>query len=205
MLHIEAKFKTRKSQMINSKTITTAALVAFGVFASVEYTAVAQTGGTMMNQQSQTGLSALDRQFMYQAAQGGMAEVQLARLALQKSSSSGVKQYAQEMITDHTQANNQLKTLAREKGLRLPTTINSTQQALRRQLASLNGSSFDRTYINRAGVAAHTQQANIFQREVQMGQDPDVKAFAQQVLPIVEQHLQMARSMASNMTGSMSR
>ena len=70
---------------------------------------------------TQNSLSSSDKRFMIQAAQGGTAEVQIAQLALNKASSDQVKQYAQEMIDQHSQANNQLAALAAQKGVTLPT------------------------------------------------------------------------------------
>lgn len=135
---------------------------------------------------------------MLQAAQGGMAEVNLGQLATQRAASDSVKQYGQRMVQEHTQVNNQLMQLAAQKGVTLPTDVNSQQKALRARLGQISGKRFDMTYIREAGVKAHKQQAAIFQQEIQQGQDPDVKAFATQVLPAVKDHLQMANSMAGN-------
>jgi putative membrane protein len=140
---------------------------------------------------------------MTQAAEGGMAEVQFAQLAAQNASSDAVKDYAQRMIDQHTQVNNQLMALASQKGVTLPTTIGSKYQSTYNQLSKLSGTKFDQAYMKTAGIKAHTQQAALFQREAQKGQDPDVKAFATQVLPAVQDHLQMAKSIVSgNTTGS---
>lgn len=204
--------------MIKRKVLT-AALVAIGIFVPLEFRAVAQTSSptTPQDQPStlpnsttapgqsstQSNLSKADQQFMVKAAQGGMAEVQMAQLAAQNSSSDAIKDYAQRMIQDHTQANNQLMALAAQKGVTLPTTLDSKQQATYDKLSKLTGPNFDKAYIKAAGTNAHTQQAALFQREAQKGQDPDVKAFAAQVLPIVQDHLQMAKSLQSgNTTGS---
>jgi putative membrane protein len=198
----------------------TAALVAVGGFISLGYAAVAQQSQSPSdpttqpaNQQNQpavqptnsstdgttsSGLSAQDRQFMIQAAQGGMAEVKLGQLAVQRASSDSVKQYAQRMVDDHTQVNNELMQLAQQKSVTLPTDVNSQQKALRTRLGQLSGTNFDKRYIREAGVRAHSQQAALFQREIQQGQDSDVKAFAAKVLPAVKDHLQMARSMTGN-------
>jgi putative membrane protein len=204
--------------MIKRKVLT-AALVAIGIFVPLEFRAVAQTSSptTPQDQPStlpnsttapgqsstQSNLSKADQQFMVKAAQGGMAEVQMAQLAAQNSSSDAIKDYAQRMIQDHTQANNQLMALAAQKGVTLPTTLDSKQQATYDKLSKLTGANFDKAYIKAAGINAHTQQAALFQHEAQKGQDPDVKAFAAQVLPIVQDHLQMAKSLQSgNTTGS---
>jgi putative membrane protein len=140
---------------------------------------------------------------MTQAAQGGMAEVQLAQLATQNASSDAVKDFAQRMIDQHTQVNNQLMALASQKGVTLPTAISSKDQSAYNKLSKLSGTKFDQAYIKAAGVKDHTQQVALFQREAQKGQDPDVKAFAAQVLPTIQEHLQAAKAIESgNTTGS---
>lgn len=191
----------------------TAALVAFGAFVSLGYAAVAQQSPSTPDQTTQpaaqpsnnstngttgSSLSRQDKQFMIQAAQGGMAEVQLGQLAVQRASSDSVKQYAQRMVDEHTRVNDQLMQLAAQKGVNLPKDVNSQQKALRTRLGQLQGKSFDPAYMRQAGVTAHKQQAAIFQREINQGQDPDVKNFASSVLPAVNDHLQMANSMVNN-------
>jgi putative membrane protein len=185
--------------MLKRKVIAGALLIvgAFGL----EYTAVAQQNSTMMSRPGSNRLSAADKQFMIQAAQGGMAEVQFARIANQKASSQTVRQYAQQMINDHTPANQELMSIAARKGVILPKTIGPQNQAIKRSLSQLSGTAFDRAYLRAAGVQSHTQQAALFQREAQQGRDPDVKAFAARVLPIVQGHLQMARADVNNVSG----
>ena len=183
--------------MFKSKLLT-AALVVVGTFGT-SYTAVAQQGSMMRS----TTLSAMDKQFMLKAAQGGMAEVQFGQIAIRKASSAIVRQYAQRMINEHTPVNQQLMALAARKGVTLPETIGAKNQAVKRQLYNLSGPAFDQAYIRAAGVQAHTEQANLFQSEIQNGSDRAVKAFASKVIPTVEGHLQMARAMtAGTATGS---
>lgn len=202
--------------MIKRK-ILTAALVVAGVF-GVGYKTVAQTGSSTTTTPSettspssgstmsspQTNLSSSDKRFMLQAAQGGTAEVQIGQLATQKASSDQVKQYAQQMVEQHSQVNNQLAALAAQKNVTLPTTLSSKYQSTYDQLSKLSGTAFDRAYISQAGVKAHTQQADLFKRESQQGKDPEVKALAAQVLPAVEDHLKMARDISSGKTAGSS-
>ena len=202
--------------MIKHKLLT-AALVVAGVF-SLGYKTVAQTGGGTTTSPSapappsssstmsspQTNLGSSDKHFILQAAQGGMAEVQIGQLAAQKASRDQVKQYAQQMVEQHSQVNNQLAALAAQKGVTLPTTLSPKYQSTYDQLSKLSGTAFDRAYISQAGVKAHTQQANLFKQESQQGKDPEVKAFAGQVLPAVEDHLKMAHEIASGKTAGSS-
>ena len=150
-------------------------------------------------QPGQTTLSSSDSKFMTEAAQGGLAEVQLGQLTLERGSSDAVKQYGQRMVQDHTQANNQLQQLAAQKGVTLPNDIGKKNQKVMQQLSKLSGASFDRAYINDM-VKDHTKDVSLYQRQAQQGQDPDLKVFAQQTLPILQEHLQMARSVANTGT-----
>jgi len=161
-------------------------------------------GGSSTGSSSQSSLSSSDKRFLLQAAQGGTAEVQLGQLATQKASSDTVKQYAQRMVDEHSQANNQLAALAAQKGVTLPTDIGSKNQAVYDQMSKLSGTAFDRAYLKEAGVKTHKSQADLFKKEAQKGQDPDLKAFATQLLPTIEDHMQTARAITEGKTAGSS-
>lgn len=185
------------------RNIVAAVLMTMGAFISLEAVSIAQpsppaTKPSPGAQLNQTSLSPVDKQFITEAAQGGMAEVQLAELALKRASSSEVKKYAQQMISDHTKANKELMAIASKKGVTPPKTIGPQFEAVRAKLSKLSGTSFDQAYINEAGVKAHTQQEALFRQQSQQGQDPQLKAFATKTLPIVQGHLQMAEKMTGN-------
>ena len=144
----------------------------------------------------QNNLSSADRQFITEAAQDGLAEVQLGQLASQRGASSAVKQFGQHMVEDHTQANNQLKQLATQKGVTLPTTIGAKNQQIKQRLSKLSGANFDRQYLNQM-LQAHQKDVSAFQTEAEQGQDADVKAFAAQTLPTLQEHLQEVSSLVN--------
>ncbi|QKQ72227.1 DUF4142 domain-containing protein [Nostoc sp. TCL240-02] len=144
----------------------------------------------------QNNLSSSDRQFITEAAQGGLAEVQLGQLASQRGTSNVVKQYGQRMVQDHTQVNAQLKQLATQKSVTLPTSIGSKNQQVKQRLSRLSGTNFDRQYLNQM-LQDHEKDVAAFQTEAQQGQDPDVKAFAAQTLPTLQQHLEEVRSIVN--------
>ncbi|HVF56908.1 MAG TPA: DUF4142 domain-containing protein [Pyrinomonadaceae bacterium] len=146
-------------------------------------------------------LSSMDRKFMMMAAQGGMAEVEMARVALQRASSDSVKQYAQHMIDDHTRANEELMAVASSKGVTLPTGPDAKQQAMMSKMSQMSGAEFDAAYIKESGVKAHEKMAKLFMDESGKGRDADTKAFAAKTLPTVQMHLQMAREMMNGMNG----
>ena len=194
--------------MIRKVTVTTA-LMAAGLFSALGYSAIAQTtqpapsqnqsipAQTQSGQQQRNQLSALDRQFVIDAAHGGMAEVQLGQLALERSRNPQVKQFARQMIQEHTRANERLMRLATRKGITPPTTPGPKYEAAMSRLMQLSGEAFDQAYMNEAGVNGRLESAAVYQRQTALGQDPDLKAFAATILPRVQGHLEMA----SEMTG----
>ncbi|MCP6757330.1 MAG: DUF4142 domain-containing protein [Fischerella sp. CENA71] len=142
-----------------------------------------------------------NQEFVIQAAQGNLAEIELGKLAQQKATGNEVKQYAQQMIADHTQAHNQLKQLAAQKKLTVPQSLSKQDKQVAANLSKLSGTKFDRAYMNQM-VQDHKKTVSLFQREAEQGQDPDLKAFANTTLPILQQHLQEAQSLAGNTTGT---
>jgi len=139
---------------------------------------------------------------MVEAAQGGMAEVAFGKIATQKASSNVVKEYARRMVVEHTKANNELKALAKQKGVTLPTTIGKKNEDLKQKLSKLSGAKFDQEYMKEAGLKSHTEQAQLFERQVARGQNPDVKSFAAKTLPVVQKHLQHAQDITGDRSTS---
>jgi putative membrane protein len=145
------------------------------------------------NSNSANRLASGDHTFVTKAAQGGMAEVKLGTLATQKADNADVKAFGQQMVDDHSKANDELKQLASKKGITLPTDIDSKDQATYDRLSKLSGAEFDRAYMNDM-VSDHRKDVSEFRHESQSGSDPDVKAWAAKTLPTLEHHLQMAES-----------
>jgi putative membrane protein len=137
-----------------------------------------------------------DQAWMTKVAQGGMAEVELGKLATDKAASDEVKKFGQRMVDDHSKANDELKTLAQNKKVTLPTDIDAKHKAERDRLSKLSGAAFDRAYTQ-AMVAGHREMANLFRTESTSGKDPDVKAWAAKTLPTVQEHLKMAQQTTS--------
>jgi putative membrane protein len=148
-------------------------------------------------------MMAPDEAWMMKVAKGGLAEVELGKLASEKASADAVKQFGQRMVTDHGKANEELKTLAANKKVTLPTEISPEDKALRDRLTRLSGPAFDQAYI-KAMVSDHVKDINEFKMEAKSGADPDVKAWAAKTLPTLEEHLKMARE-ASGAVGTSGR
>jgi putative membrane protein len=133
-----------------------------------------------------------DSQFAMQAAQGGMAEVQTARLALTKSRNATVQTFARRMIADHTPNNAQLASIMRSEGLTVPTTVDPNSRAMMTRLQALSGRAFDRAYVI-GQVRAHGQMQILMQAEINGGRDARLKAYARTTLTAVNMHLSMAK------------
>src|SRR5215207_8642266 len=139
-------------------------------------------------------LSRQDRRFLRQAAQAGLFEVKKSELALDRSPNRHVRQFAAQIIRDHTKANQELKQLAASKGVTLPQRPNAEQRMIIRRLARLSDRHFDCAYMA-VQVRAHLQAIAIFRRKVRHGRDAAVRAYAARTLPVLRMHLRMARHM----------
>jgi putative membrane protein len=133
-----------------------------------------------------------DIEFVLDAAKGGLAEVELGKLAADHAQSDEVKKFAQRMVDDHTKANEQLRQIAESKSIKLPSDVEAKDKTLMQRLEKLNGAAFDRTYMN-AMVNDHVKDVSEFKREANAGHDPQVKSFAASTLPTLEEHLQQAK------------
>jgi putative membrane protein len=139
-----------------------------------------------------------DNDFMTEAAVGGMAEVELGKLASTKAQNAEVKKFAQMMVADHTKANAELKTLATGKGATLPTELDAKHKSSMTELQNLSGADFDKAYVA-AQLADHEKNVKLFQTQSQSGMDADAKAFAAKNLPTLQAHLEMVRNLSNKM------
>ncbi len=139
-----------------------------------------------------------DLQFVKKALQGGMAEVQLGQLALQKSSNDQVKQFAQRMIDDHTKMINDMKPIASQLGIKIPNGPDKKDKAEIAKLSALSGSDFDQAYVKDM-VKDHKMDDSDFKSEISSGQSQMVKDAASKGDPIIESHLQQIQGIAQSM------
>jgi len=146
-------------------------------------------------------ISKSDQTFAMKAAQGGMAEVQLGQLAVNKASSQKVKDFGQKMVKDHSQANDQLKSIAAKDNISLPSDVSAKDKALMDRLSGLSGSAFDRAYMN-AMLKDHQMDVADFQKEADSGTNPDLKNFASTTLPTLKEHLSLAQDTSGSMQAS---
>jgi putative membrane protein len=161
-------------------------------------TAVALVGAQAQVAPAQTSMLAPDGQFMVEAARGGIAEVELGRLASQRGANAAVRQFGQRMATDHGAANQELMQLAQRKGMTLPTEMGPGHRATMDRLATMTGPAFDNAYMI-AMVKDHQHDAAAFTRQAQQGQDPDVRAWAMKTLPTIHEHQRLANDLHSRL------
>lgn len=161
--------------------------------------AVAQSNTNNSNSTNAMGtakhMTASDRMFIRKAAEGGEAEVELGKLAQEKAASPEVKQFGERMVNDHSKANDQLKEVVQKEGVTLPTKLDAKDAATKARLEKLSGEAFDRAYMKDM-VADHTKDVREFKNEAKNGKDPDVKNFAAQTAPTLEDHLKEAKNIA---------
>jgi len=158
------------------------------VFAGQETTRPTKAPATMNDK---TTNKSGDQAWAKKVAAGGMAEVELGKLATEKASSEEVKKFGQRMVDDHSKANDELKTIAQSKNITLPADVGAKEKALHDRLSKLSGAAFDRAYMQ-AMVADHREDVPEFRKEANAGKDPEMKAFAAKTLPTLEDHLKTA-------------
>jgi putative membrane protein len=158
--------------------------------ATASATTTGSTGGTVSN------MTPADKEFVSRAGMAGLYEVQAANLALQKSANESVREFAQRMLTDHSQANYELQELATVKGLALPTELSGSHKSAIDHLSGLSDAEFDKAYMQHM-VADHRSDIAEFERASQTARDNDVRQWAAKILPILKSHATLAMQVAA--------
>ncbi|HEX6496836.1 MAG TPA: DUF4142 domain-containing protein [Acidobacteriaceae bacterium] len=171
-----------------------------------------QPGGSMNNgsstidqqqQQAQQGASgmntgpAVDKAFVKKAMEGNAAEVEMGKLALQKSNDDQVKQFAQRMVDDHGKMQDQLKPVAEQMGVKVPEGPSKGQMKTMDKMKGLSGDAFDQTYIKDM-VKDHKKDSSDFKLEAQSTQNPQLKQVVSEGAQTIESHLQQAQQLAQS-------
>ena len=162
---------------------------------------IANTVGNAANSVSNAASSATaasDPDFMKEAAMGGMAEVELGKMASTKATNAEVKKFAQMMVTDHSKANDELKALASKKGIALPAEVDSTHKSAMERLTKATGADFDKDYVEHM-VDDHEKDVSAFENKAKNATDPDIKAFAEKTLPTLRKHLEAIKAIQAKM------
>jgi putative membrane protein len=133
-----------------------------------------------------------EMEFATKAAQGGLKEVKFGELAQQQAARDEVKQFGQRMVDDHGKAADQLKQIAQNKGIELPQQLSDEDQEKYAELQQKSGAEFDQAYTDEM-VSDHEKDVDEFQKYVDEGKDADLIGFAEQSLPMLKEHLQLAQ------------
>ena len=149
-------------------------------------------------------LSSSDEKILKDIAQANIDEIEAAKLAQSKSQNDQVKSFAQQMIDDHTKGLNDTQQIAQQKGVTLPTEPDAKHKAMAKKLEAMSGPAFDKAYMAQAGVADHKAVHSKLKSDIKKAKDPDVKALAEKLEPIVAQHLKSAEQDKSSMAGTKS-
>jgi putative membrane protein len=160
------------------------------------------TDGQMSAGGTTAALNSTDQKFVMEAAMGGMAEVELGRLAAERGSSDGVKQFGQRMVDDHSRANSELMQLTSARGVNVPASLDAKHQSLMTKMTQLSGAAFDSAYAKEM-VKDHQKDVSLFQKQAARGADGDLRAFAAKTLPTLQEHLRMARELNGHSGGMM--
>ena len=163
------------------KTLFISAIIAMG-FQLVASQAICQPAGGP------------DATFVQKAAEGGMLEVDLGKIALKKGESQEVKKYAKMMVDDHTKVNGELMGLAKKNKYTVPAQLGQTKKMMADSLISQTGNTFDMLYMNMM-IASHEETIGLFQDESTGGQDADLKKWATAKIPALKHHLEMAKKL----------
>jgi putative membrane protein len=154
--------------------------------------------------QSQTGQAELaqqDLEFAKEAAAGGLKEVALGELAQEQAKSEEVERFGQRMVQDHGQANQKLMAIVEQKDIQLPQELPEDAQQKYQELQRLSDAEFDEAYMDEM-VKDHEKDVALFEQQAQSGEDPDLRAFAEETLPTLREHLELAREVQSQITAA---
>jgi len=154
--------------------------------------ATASTTGTAAT----ASASATDRQFVAEAASDGLAEVELGKLAATRASSPQVRQFGLMMAEHHSQNATQLRQATAQAGVSVPPELKAEDRAKLEAMRNQSGRDFDRTYM-RTMVSDHRQGIAMYQQQVRQGDSQELKTYAADSLPVMQQHLQQAQIIAN--------
>jgi putative membrane protein len=158
------------------------------------------TPGLMAGKPAPDVANTVDIVFLKQLSLGSRAEVDLGKLADERSSTPGVEKFGQRMVKDHTAVNGKLASLARSAKVELPdTALDAEHEAARGELQALRGQDFDLRYLA-SQIKDHQKAAQLLIHEIASGQHVGVRQFASDTLPGVMEHLEMAKTLHAELT-----
>lgn len=141
-----------------------------------------------------SSLAKQDMDFFEEAAQGGLMEVKLGQVAVRQAASEDVRKFGQRMIDDHTKANARLAEIGRDKKLVVPQELDKKHKDMVDKLTQNTGAKFDREYMSHM-ADDHQNDVKMFEKEAKDGKDADLKQFAANTLPTLQEHLSLSKDL----------
>lgn len=191
--------------MKNLGSICAIALAACSLAAcnNTQHNSVSKADSANKSKDTSTHANALttntdDAKFAVEAANGGMAEVEMGKVAEQKATNPRVKKFAEMMVMDHSKANEELMSLAKVKNITLPKTCGPDEQKTINDLSKKSAKDFDKDYVDEM-VSDHKKDVKKFQDAIKDAKDPDIKAFATKTLPVLQTHLDSINAIKKSM------
>jgi len=154
------------------------------------------TVSSQAGQVAALGEISADMPFLREAASANLMEIRLGQLAQSKASNQAVKQFAQRMVSDHTNLENQLTATASTGGGSFSPTIDSRHERMISRVEESSGAEFDRAYMSLM-IRGHQEDVNNFQRQSQSARSSQVRTLATNALPVLQQHLSLAVQVGS--------
>jgi len=151
-----------------------------------------------MTDNKTSGVSEDDASFAVMAADAGMTEVELGKVALSRSANDEVKKYAQMMVDDHTAANNKLLSIAAAKMITLPSSVSDEHKKHIDEMSKMSGKEFDKAYIDMM-VNDHNKVVDAFRNENERTNDAELKSFTAETLPVLTKHQEQAKALQEKM------
>lgn len=159
---------------------------------------IALGSASVLAQKKAAATPMTDQQFVDFAGQTDMVEINLGQLAQNSASSQTVKDYAQMLVTDHTKDFNQLYDVAHQANLTRPDAIDAEHNKMMIDpFQKLKGAAFDHRYIQEM-VAGHTKAIAVYKKEAADAQNPALKTYAENALPVLQKHLDGAKDLGKS-------
>lgn len=186
-------------------------VITFGIAASLMLAACNNGGkGSMDNADSANEakidsgtltLNSDETEFMVNAANGGMTEVELGKAAEKNATNERVKAFGEMMVQDHSSANNQLKTIALSQNVTLPDSLSEDSKDDVQKISRKQGADFDKAFMDKM-VKDHEKTINDFKNELNDVHNTTLKQWIRNTIPTLEKHLDSAKAINMMYGGS---
>ena len=141
-----------------------------------------------------------EQEFLMKAADANLSNIDVARLAMHKSQNSDVKDFANMIQSDDASALEDLTDLMNDKGVSLPNTLSPETKTEIETMTALSGAELDREFANMM-VAQHEKEIGMYHDQLEIAQTPDVRKYAEDLLPRLEMHLEKSQRLQSKLFG----